>query len=407
MKCRHCHSPVSLELVDLGTAPPSNAYLTREQLNAPERFYPLKVLVCESCWLAQTQDFSRAEELFDDNYAYFSSYSSTWLEHAKNYVESISPRLGLGKTSLVMEVAANDGYLLQFFQQRGVPCFGVEPTKSTADVARLKGLDIVGEFFGQEVARSLAHTRGKVDLALGNNVLAHVPDINNFVAGFSQILKPKGVLTLEFPHLLKLIQLSQFDTIYHEHYSYLSLGSVHSILRSEGLTVFDVEQLPTHGGSLRVYAQLSETGDYPISANVERLIEQETRFGLTVPGTYRDFSEKTLEIKLDLLRALVKAKSEGKRIVAYGAAAKGNTLLNYAGIGADIIDYVVDRNPHKQGRFMPGSRIPIVAGFATPEPDIVLILPWNIKDEIVASLEGVLSPSVCYWTCNNLPGSRQ
>jgi len=407
MKCRHCHSPVSLELVDLGTAPPSNAYLTPGQLNAPERYYPLKVLVCESCWLAQTQDFSRAEELFDDNYAYFSSYSSTWLEHAKNYVESISPKLGLGKTSLVMEVAANDGYLLQFFKQRDVPCFGVEPTKSTADVARSKGIDIVAEFFGQEVAQSLVRTRGKVDLALGNNVLAHVPDINDFVAGFSQILKPQGVLTLEFPHLLKLIELSQFDTIYHEHYSYLSLGAVRAILRSQGLTVFDVEQLPTHGGSLRVYAQLNEIGDYPISANVKRLIEQEERFGLTQSATYQDFAKRAFKIKLDLLSALVGEKRKGRRIAAYGAAAKGNTLLNYAGIGADIVDYVVDRNPHKQGRFMPGSRIPIVAEFATPEPDIVLILPWNIKDEIVASLEGVLSPSVCYWTCNSLPGSRQ
>jgi SAM-dependent methyltransferase len=398
MKCRHCQSSLSLELVDLGTAPPSNAYLTGDQRNAPERYYPLKVLVCESCWLAQTRDFSRAEELFDENYAYFSSYSSSWLAHAKNYVESISPRLGLGKNSLVMEVAANDGYLLQFFNQRGVPCFGVEPTKSTADVARSKGIDIVGEFFGQETARFLADTRGKVDLALGNNVLAHVPDINDFVAGFRRILKPKGVLTLEFPHLLNLIQLTQFDTIYHEHYSYLSLLTVRSILRSQGLTVFDVEQLATHGGSLRVYAHLSDTGDYPISESVQGIIEREEQFGLTRSATYQDFARRAFKIKLDLLSALVRAKGEGKRIAAYGAAAKGNTLLNYAGVGADIIDYVVDRNPHKQGKFMPGSRIPIVGAFSTPEPDIVLILPWNIKDEITDSLKGELSSSVLYWT---------
>jgi SAM-dependent methyltransferase len=297
-----------------------------------------------------------------------------------------------------MEVAANDGYLLQFFNQRGVPCFGVEPTKSTADVARSKGIDIVEEFFGQETSRFLADSRGKVDLALGNNVLAHVPDINDFVAGFRRILKPNGVLTLEFPHLLNLIQLTQFDTIYHEHYSYLSLLTVRSILRSQGLTVFDVEQLATHGGSLRVYAQLSDTGDYPISESVQGIIEREEQFGLTRPATYQDFAKRAFNIKLELLRALVRAKGEGKRIAAYGAAAKGNTLLNYAGVGADIIDYVVDRNPHKQGKFMPGSRIPIVGAFSTPEPDIVLILPWNIKDEITDSLKGELSSSVLYWT---------
>lgn len=406
MKCRHCHSSLSLELVDLGTAPPSNAYLTRDQRNAPERHYPLKVLVCESCWLAQTQDFSRAEELFDENYAYFSSYSSSWLAHAKNYVESVCPRLGLGKNSLVMEVAANDGYLLQFFNHRGVPCFGVEPTKSTADVARAKGIEIVEDFFGQETARLIADNRGQVDLALGNNVLAHVPDINDFVAGFRRMLKPNGVLTLEFPHLLNLIQLTQFDTIYHEHYSYLSLMTVRAILRSEGLTVFDVEQLATHGGSLRVYAQLTDTGAHPISEHVGVVIQREEQFGLTRPATYQDFAKRAFKIKLDLLRALVQAKREGKRIAAYGAAAKGNTLLNYAGVGADIIDYVVDQNPHKQGKFMPGSRIPIVGAFSTPEPDIVLILPWNIKDEIIATLKGDLRSEVVYWTYSDMIEER-
>jgi SAM-dependent methyltransferase len=403
MKCRHCHAPLSLEMIDLGTAPPSNAYLTKDQLNAPERYYPLRVLVCESCWLAQTQDFSQADELFDETYAYFSSYSSTWLAHAKSYVELMRSRFGLDTTSLVMEVASNDGYLLQYFKAAGVPCFGVEPTKSTADAARAKGIDVVGEFFGQRLARSLRDQRGAVDLALGNNVLAHVPDINDFVAGFREILKPEGIVTFEFPHLLNLLQLTQFDTIYHEHYSYLSLSTVISILRSQGLAVFDVEEIPTHGGSLRVYAQREGTGRQSITPRVAQLYEREQLFGLCSAAPYRAFAHRCFEIKTNFITAVVKAKREGKRIAAYGAAAKGNTLLNYAGIGADMIDYVVDQNPHKQGKFLPGSRIPIVAHFATPTPDIVIILPWNIEGEIMEYLVSSLGSSVEYWTYKNLP----
>lgn len=403
MKCRHCHAPLSLEMIDLGTAPPSNAYLTKDQMNAPERYYPLRVLVCESCWLAQTQDFSQADELFDETYAYFSSYSSTWLAHAKSYVELMRSRFALGATSLVMEVASNDGYLLQYFKAAGVPCFGVEPTKSTADAARAKGIDVVGEFFGQRLARVLRDQRGAVDLALGNNVLAHVPDINDFVAGFREILKPEGIVTFEFPHLLNLLQLTQFDTIYHEHYSYLSLSTVISILRSQGLAVFDVEEIPTHGGSLRVYAQREGTGRQSITPRVAQLYEREQLFGLCSAAPYRAFAHRCFEIKTNFISAVVKAKREGNRIAAYGAAAKGNTLLNYAGIGADMIDYVVDQNPHKQGKFLPGSRIPIVAHFSTPSPDIVIILPWNIEGEIMEYLVSSLGSSVQYWTYKNLP----
>jgi hypothetical protein len=403
MKCRHCHTPLSLEMIDLGTAPPSNAYLTSAQLDAPELYYPLKVLVCESCWLVQTQDFSRADELFNESYAYFSSYSSSWLAHAKRYVNEMTSRFGLNSSSLVMEVASNDGYLLQYFKQLNIPCFGVEPTKSTAQVAKSKGIDVIERFFGEQSANLISQERGKVDLALGNNVLAHVPDINDFVAGFRYILKDSGVLTFEFPHLLNLIKLDQFDTIYHEHYSYLSLITVSSILRSQGLTVFDVEQLPTHGGSLRVYAQLSDTGAHPVSSEVARLIDYEHSFGINSSAIYRDFAERTFQIKTRFVTALMNAKLRGQRIAAYGAAAKGNTLLNYAGIKADTIDYVVDQNPHKQGLFMPGSRIPIVGRINQPEPDIVLILPWNIREEIIEQLSKEVSPKVQYWTYLNLP----
>lgn len=406
MKCRHCHAPLSLQMIDLGTAPPSNAYLTSEQLNAPERYYPLKVLVCEACWLAQTQDFSQADELFNETYAYFSSYSSTWLAHAKNYVEKMRSRFELGETSLVMEVASNDGYLLQFFKEAGVPCFGVEPTKSTADAARAKGIDVVGEFFGTRLAQSLSNQRGNVDLALGNNVLAHVPNINDFVAGFREILKPEGIVTFEFPHLLNLLELTQFDTIYHEHYSYLSLSTVRSILRSQGLAVFDVEELPTHGGSLRVYAQRTDTGRHLTSPRVKKLHEREHAYGLSSPAPYRAFAQRSFEIKTEFISSVVNAKRNGKKIAAYGAAAKGNTLLNYAGLGADMIDYVVDQNPHKQDKFLPGSRIPIVSHFTTPSPDIVLILPWNIEGEIMEYLVRSLGSSVQYWTYRNLPTER-
>ena len=383
MQCRHCRAPLRLTLVDLGAAPPSNSYITPERLNSPERWYPLRVLVCERCWLAQTEDFTEAQELFDEEYAYFSSYSSGWLTHAARYVENISERLELSGESLVMEVASNDGYLLKNFVARGVPCFGVEPTRSTAAAARALGIDVVEEFFGERLARGLLESRGGVDLALGNNVLAHVPDINDFVAGFRVLLKPAGVVTFEFPHLQELLEHGQFDTIYHEHYSYLSLHAVRSVLESQGLRLFDVERLTTHGGSLRVYAQRADTGGRVESERVESVLCAERAAGLCEAVTYERFGRMVFERKLRFLEGLVTAKRAGKRIAAYGAAAKGNTLLNYAGVRADMIDYVVDRNPHKQGKLLPGSRIPIVAAFQEPAPDVVLILPWNLRAEIM------------------------
>lgn len=401
MKCRNCKTYLSLEMIDLGTAPPSNAYLSKTQLNAPELYYPLKVLVCESCWLVQTQDFSCAQDLFTDNYAYFSSYSSSWLAHAKSYVEEMISRLNLNRDSIVMEVAANDGYLLKNFQAHGIPCFGIEPTASTAASAKAQGIDIIEEFFGKSLASSIAKTRGKVDLALGNNVLAHVPDINDFVAGFRDVIKPEGVITFEFPHLLNLLKFAQFDTIYHEHYSYLSLISVKSILNSHGLTIFDVEHLETHGGSYRVYAQLSTSGRHTISPAVAQILQKEHDYGIDDASTYANFAKRTHETKNRFVAELLKAKCEKKRIVAYGAAAKGNTLLNYAGIKADTIDYVVDKNPHKQGLFMPGSRIPIVSKIGSPKPDIILILPWNLFDEIKNQLSNELDSTTAFWTYFN------
>jgi len=398
MQCRHCRAPLHLTMVDLGAAPPSNSYITLERLNAPERWYPLRVLVCERCWLAQTEDFTEAQELFDEEYAYFSSYSSTWLAHAARYVEDISERLGLSAESLVMEVASNDGYLLKNFVARGVPCFGVEPTRSTAAAARAQGIEVVEDFFGERLARELSASRGRVDLALGNNVLAHVPDINDFVAGFRLLLKPAGVVTFEFPHLQALLEQAQFDTIYHEHYSYLSLHAVQSVLESQGLRLFDVESLTTHGGSLRVYAQRADVGTRVESERVRAVLRAERAAGLCEAAVYARFGRQVFEHKLRFLEALIAAKRAGKRIAAYGAAAKGNTLLNYAGVRADLVDYVVDRNPHKQGKLLPGSRIPVVAAFREPAPDVVLILPWNLRAEIMDELKVSLGGEVECWT---------
>ena len=388
MKCRHCASELQLPLVDLGSAPPSNAYLTAATLHAPEKWFPLRVLVCQQCWLAQTEDFSQAHELFDADYAYFSGFSSTWLVHSERYVAAMVERFGLDAGSHVLEVAANDGYLLQYVQARGIPCTGVEPTASTAAAARAKGLDIVQDFFGVTLARELAAQGKQADLTAANNVLAHVPDINDFVAGFAVLLKPAGVATFEFPHLLRLIAENQFDTIYHEHYSYLSLTAVARIFAANGLAVFDVEELPTHGGSLRVYAQRSDTGTQPIEAGVEALLEREAAAGMTQDAGYCGFQEKTDRVKDDFLGFLLESRRQGKRVAAYGAAAKGNTLMNYAGVRPDLIPFVVDRNPAKQDKFMPGSRIPIVAEarLQAEKPDYVVILPWNLKAEVMNQL---------------------
>ncbi|MBI5326885.1 MAG: class I SAM-dependent methyltransferase [Deltaproteobacteria bacterium] len=388
MKCRHCKAELTLRFIDLGTAPPSNAYLSLEQLKALEKWFPLRVLVCTNCWLAQTEDYAGAEELFAPDYAYFSSYSTTWLAHAKEYVAKIAERFNLNRNSMVVEIAANDGYLLQYVKERGIPCYGVEPTASTAVAARAKGIYIIEEFFGVSLAERLAKDGRQADLIIANNVLAHVPDINGFVSGFARLLKPRGVATFEFPHLLRMVAESQFDTIYHEHYSYLSLTAVDSILRANGIEVFDVEEIPTHGGSLRVYAQRKATGKNPIHNRVAGVLFDEADAGISSADYYQVFQTKANQIKNDFLVFLIQAWSSGKQVIGYGAAAKGNTLLNFAGVKCDLIPYVVDRNPAKQGLFLPGSRIPIEHPdkIRQTKPEYVFILPWNIKEEVMEQM---------------------
>ncbi|OQA32755.1 MAG: hypothetical protein BWY57_01706 [Betaproteobacteria bacterium ADurb.Bin341] len=389
MKCRHCGAELSLSLIDLGSAPPSNSYLSEESLHAPEQWSPLRVLVCESCWLVQTEDFAHFADLFSNDYAYFSSYSSSWLKHAESYVETMTRRFGLGASSRVVEVASNDGYLLQYVKGRGIPCYGIEPTASTAQAARAKGIEVIESFFSVALAQELADKDLRADLMAANNVLAHVPDINDFVAGFACLLTPLGVATFEFPHLLRLVGENQFDTIYHEHFSYLSLTAVRQIMARNGLHVFDVEELPTHGGSLRLYAQRLEGGTQAESPRVAALQERERAAGMNRADFYAGFQAKANTVKNDLVSFLIEAARSGKRVAAYGAAAKGNTLLNYAGVRPDLVSYVVDLNPAKQGKCLPGSRIPIVAEdfLKQDKPDFILILPWNLRDEIVAQLD--------------------
>lgn len=388
MKCRHCESELKLPLVNLGSAPPSNAYLTEETLHAPEKWFPLRVLVCEQCWLVQTEDFAQANELFNAEYAYFSGFSSSWLAHSERYVEDMVARFNLTSQSHVVEVAANDGYLLQYVRARNIPCTGVEPTASTAAAARAKGIPIIEDFFGVYLAKELAAQGKYADLTTANNVLAHVPDINDFVSGFAVLLKPQGVATFEFPHLLKLIEENQFDTIYHEHFSYLSLTAVNNIFAANGLALFDVEELPTHGGSLRVFAQRSDTRQQPCGRRVDELLKREEKAGMLGADFYTGFQARTDQVKRDLLTFLLEAKRRSKTVVSYGAAAKGNTLMNYTGIRPDMIPFVADRNPAKRGKYMPGSRIPIVDEdrLKAVEPDYVLILPWNLRVEIAQQL---------------------
>ncbi len=393
MNCRHCKAPLTIPFIDLGSSPPSNAYLDRDALSAPEKWFPLRVLVCDNCWLAQTEDFASAGELFDENYAYFSGFSASWLAHAKRYVSEMTARFGLDETSHVVEVAANDGYLLQYVKERGIPCTGIEPTASTAEAARAKGIEIVQDFFGVRLARELRAQGKQADLIAANNVLAHVPDINDFVAGFATLLKDHGVCTFEFPHLLQLMGHNQFDTIYHEHFSYLSLTAVRRILLANGLAVFDVEELPTHGGSLRVFAQRTETGGRNASPSVEAMISREIAAGLCDARTYEDYQQKADRAKNDFLAFLIEARRQGKTVAGYGAAAKGNTLMNYAGVKPDLISCIADRNPAKQNKFMPGSRIPIVDEQTLREtkPDFVVIFPWNLKEEVIAQLDYIRS----------------
>lgn len=384
MKCRHCGAKLEHTFLDLGCAPPSNAYLTRADLSAPERFYPLKLKLCTHCWLVQTEDYASAGELFSADYAYFSSTSSSWLDHAKRYTESIVERLGLTTDSLVVEIASNDGYLLKNFVARKIPCLGIEPTASTAAAAEKLGIPVMREFFGQQLAQRLAAEGRSADLIAGNNVFAHVPDLNDFALGLKVALKAGGTVTLEFPHLLQLIEQVQFDTVYHEHFSYLSLYTVDRIFAAAGLRVTDVEQLPTHGGSLRAYGCHAEDPRKD-SECVKGILEAERQFGLQKVETYTGFQKRADAVKDGLLTFLIETKRQGKSVAAYGAAAKGNTLLNYAGVKPDLLPYVCDAAPSKQDKFMPGSRIPILHPAVLKErrPDYVLILPWNISSEIV------------------------
>ncbi len=388
MKCRHCNAELNLPLIDLGSAPPSNAYLTEQTMRMPEKWFPLRVLVCTECWLVQTEDYAGAEELFSADYAYFSSFSSSWLQHAHNYATEMAGRFSLNSSSCVIEVAANDGYLLQYFKANNIPCLGIEPTASTAAAARSKGIEVIEDFFGTRLAESIVSQGRQADLTAANNVLAHVPDINDFVSGFALLLKPAGVATFEFPHLLQLVKENQFDTIYHEHFSYLSLTAVNKIFAKNGLNIFDVEELPTHGGSLRVFAQRLDTGNRPVSARVKDILSGEADAGMETREFYTGFQQKADKVKDDFISFLINAKHSGKRVAAYGAAAKGNTLINYAGIRPDLISCVVDRNPAKQGKHLPGSRIPIVdeSYIHSEKPDYVVILPWNLRSEVMVQL---------------------
>lgn len=384
--CRFCHSNLKHVLCDLGISPLSNSYVKFENANSAEKCYPLKVWVCSECFLAQLESFESPDAIFSD-YPYFSSFSSSWVEHARSYCEMMMDRFTLEQSSLIIEIASNDGYLLQHFKARGVPVLGVEPAANVAAVAwEEREIQSVVKFFGKATARELVEDWAEADLILGNNVLAHVPDINDFVSGLKILLKPGGVITFEFPHLQRLIEGNQFDTIYHEHFSYLSLLAVEKIFATHGLVIFDVEELPTHGGSLRIYAQHDRSGDlaHVVTDRVNAILAQETDFGLTEMNTYTDFNSRVKETKRNLLKFLIQQKELGKSVVCYGAAAKGVTLVNYCGVGEDMVDYVVDKSPYKQNHFMPGVRIPIFAPekISETKPDFVLILPWNLRDEI-------------------------
>lgn len=388
MKCRHCGHQEFWPFLDLGTAPPSNSYVAEEALSKPELWYPLVIRTCAKCLLTQTEDFASRETFFSESYAYFSSFSTSWLNHAKNYVETMAARFGLGPSSRVVEIAANDGYLLQFVKAKGIQCLGVEPTTSTAAAARAKGIEIVEDFFGVGLVDELVSKGWQADLMAANNVLAHVPDINDFVAGFARLLKSEGVATFEFPHLLNMVTESQFDTAYHEHYSYLSLIAVERIFAENGLAVFDVETTPWHGGSLRVFASRAEAKTRPVQASVARMRETEEKAGMRGRAFYEGFQAAAERVRNDFVEYLIDCRRKGLKVAAYGAAAKGNTLLNFGGIKPDLISFVVDKNPAKQGQYLPGSRIPVVdeVRLKAEQPDRVVILPWNIETEIRAQL---------------------
>jgi len=392
MACRSCGAALTDTFADLGMTPISNAFLKADELERMEPFYPLHAWVCGRCFLVQLEEFESPQRIFGENYAYFSSYSDTWLEHARRYAEQMITRFGFGPTSQVIEIASNDGYLLQYFKQRGVPVLGIEPARNVAEAAVAKGIPTLTRFFGVEAAKELATQGKRADLLVGNNVLAHVPDLNDFVSGMKVILKPDGVITMEFPHLQHLIEENQFDTIYHEHFSYFSFLSAQRVFDRHGLQLFDVEEIPTHGGSLRVYGRHAGRGGEP-SERVRELVARERRLKFEDLETYRAFSSRVQETKRQLLEFLISVKRAGKKVVGYGAPAKGNTLLNYCGIRGDFLDFTVDRNPHKQNTFLPGTHIPVHAPARIDEmkPDYVLILPWNLKDEIMGQMAHIRS----------------
>lgn len=384
MKCRHCGNPLTHTFLDLGFAPPSNAYLTAEDLHRPEKYYPLNIKVCEQCWLVQTEDYAQADELFSSDYAYFSSTSTGWLTHAAKYAEKMTTQLGLNQSSFVIEVASNDGYLLRNFVASGISCLGIEPTASTAAAAEALGIPVLREFFGESLGKQLAAQGKRADLIAGNNVYAHVPDINDFTQGLKAALKPQGTITLEFPHLMRLLEQTQFDTVYHEHFSYLSLYTVSRIFEKAGLRVWNVEALPTHGGSLRLFGCHADDSRKTTQAVTDLLAEEQKR-GLQSLEVYQSFQAEANKVKDDLLLFLIEQKRAGKKVAAYGAAAKGNTLLNYAGVKPDLLPFVCDAATAKQGQYMPGSHIPILSPEAITQskPDYVVILPWNIANEVM------------------------
>lgn len=396
MNCRFCKRELSHEFVDLINSPPSNSYLTSKELNEPEVYFPLKLFVCEKCFLVQIDEYKKADEIFTKEYAYFSSFSSSWLKHCKKYADEMSSRFGYSDKSLVVEIASNDGYLLQYFKEKGIPVVGIEPTESTANIAREKGIETIGEFFGSAFSERFIEQNGKADLLLGNNVLAHVPDINDFVRGMRIALKLNGVITMEFPHLLQLVINNQFDTIYHEHFSYLSFTTVKKVFEAQGLKLFDVQELPTHGGSLRIFAAHMENETKIETVAVKELLAREQDAGLTSLNFYKGFQDKVNRVKADFMKFLIEARAEGKKVAAYGAAAKGNTLLNYCGIKGDLISCVADASPFKQGKFLPGSHIPVVneKTLRDSKPDYIVIFPWNIKEEICLQLKYVTE-----WGC--------
>lgn len=394
MKCRNCRNDVSHVLVDLGTAPPSNSYLAADDLNSPELYFPVKVLVCEECFLVQMDEHEKTENIFNESYAYFSSFSKSWLDHAQAYSEKMIDRFKLDAKSFVVEVASNDGYLLQYFNNKSIPNLGVEPTASTAAVARKKGIETVEEFFGVSLAKDLSIKYGKADLIAGNNVLAHVPNLHDFVEGLALMLKPNGVVTLEFPHLMQLMQNNQFDTIYHEHFSYLSFEVVCGVLAKHNLKVFDVEEIETHGGSLRIFASLGSSS-YSVENAVGQLLKKEQDEGMNRLDYYNDFQEKADRIKMTFLSFLLDAKTKKIKVAGYGAAAKGNTFLNFSGVKPDLLPFVVDASPYKQNKYLPGSRIPVVSleQLEKYDPDFIIIFPWNLKKEIIGQLSSKFKKS--------------